>query len=336
LGDSYKDLELVKNTRKTLELCELRPQEKVVVYSDTSRNQTLVNAFFTAAISLEADVALVVATPKPLLEDLSPHVSTSMKAASLVIDVATNPWLYTKTMNDLLDGGVRVLGALASEDVVGRRPPTKQIVRIAEEGAKLFTNRKSVHVTSKSGTDYTVSGKGRPGYGQDGVVRKPGEWDNTSTSILAFAPIEDSMNGSVVVSPGDTMYFHPNRIIASTLTTITVKDGRITRIEGGSEGHLLDQWLGAFDDPNAFVVSHTGFGGDERATMATMDPLDWESHAGGINIAFGSNMFRLLQGKNSSKAHVDIVLKTATMSVDGEMTVKDGNIVHPSLVSAGK
>jgi 2,5-dihydroxypyridine 5,6-dioxygenase len=330
--DSYKNLELVKNTRKTLELCNVAPTEKIVLYTDTGRNQTLVDAFFASAISMEADVSLVVTTPKPLLEDLSPLVSTMMMQSNLVIDLATNPWLYTKTMNDLLAGNVRVLGVLASEDAVARRPPTEGIVRLGEAAAKLLTNRQSVKVTSKNGTDYTVSGEGRPGYGQDGVVRKPGEWDNTSTSILAFAPLEDSMNGTVVVAPGDTMYFHPNKFIAASTTTLHVADGRITKIEGSSEARLLEGWLKGFDDPNAFVVSHTGFGGDQRASMASMDPLDWESHRGGVNIAFGSNMFRLLQGKNASKAHVDIVLQNANLSADGEDVILDGNIIHPNLI----
>jgi 2,5-dihydroxypyridine 5,6-dioxygenase len=283
---------------------------------------------------MDTDVSVVVTTPQPLLEDLSPMVRTMMMQSNLVVDLATNPWLYTKTMNDLLDGNVRVLGVLASEQAVGSRPPTQSLVKLGEAGAKLLTNKQSVRVTSKNGTDYTVSGRGRPGYGQDGVVRKPGEWDNTSTSILAFAPLEDSMNGTVVVAPGDTLYFHPNKFIASSTTTIDVVDGKVTRIDGSSEAKLLEGWLKSFNDPNAFVVSHTGFGGDPRASMASMDPLDWESHSGGINIAFGSNMFRLLQGKNASKAHVDIVLQNANFEADGEEIVKDGRIIHPSLTQA--
>src|SRR5438445_256722 len=181
MGDTYKNLELVKNTRKTLEFCNVSAKERIVIYTDTSRSQTLVEAFFASAISMDTDVSVVVTTPQPLLEDLSPMVRTMMMQSNLVVDLATNPWLYTKTMNDLLDGNVRVLGVLASEQAVGSRPPTQSLVKLGEAGAKLLTNKQSVRITSKNGTDYTVSGKGRPGYGQDGVVRKPGEWDNTST-----------------------------------------------------------------------------------------------------------------------------------------------------------
>ncbi|MGD0550111.1 MAG: hypothetical protein ABSA81_06145 [Candidatus Bathyarchaeia archaeon] len=305
----------------------------MVVYAYASKDKDLVDAFYAAAVQLGTDAILSIVTTRKFLQEPSRMAIELMKQADIVIDLPTVPWMYTNGLEEILDSGVRMLNVVASAESVAKLPPTDEIIQRSKMGAALFEKANSVHVVSEAGTNITMGCQGRPGLGQDGVAREPGEWDNATTAIIAVAPIEDQADGTIVVNRGDTIYMHPHRRICETPVRIAVRKGKIVSITGGTEAMLMQQWLSSFNDPNSYVIGHTGFGGDPRAEVASMEFTEWESLAGGVNVAFGSNMFRLLKGQNTAKSHMDIVLMNATMHLDDQLVIEEGKFAHPDLKS---
>lgn len=327
---SRKAIELTRVTHQTLELCNVSQDEWVVVYSDTSKDPDMVDAFFAAAHALAGEATHLMRAPQPLLAEPPDAMRDLLAAADMVVDLATNPWLYTYALNAIIDGGTRVLQVNSSVGTLGRLVPNNWKIARADAGAALFTRADEIEIDSEAGTHLTMRCADRSGWGQDGVVREPGDWDSTATSILAVAPLEDSLDGVLIIEPGDTIDTRPRRARAREAITLTLAGGRITDIQGGYEAHLFREWLAQWDDPNSYVIAHTGFGGDPRATPD--DPSQWESIEGGINIAFGSNLFRGLAGANHARSHLDIVLLSHSMKINGETVVDNGRLIEPTMI----
>jgi 2,5-dihydroxypyridine 5,6-dioxygenase len=327
-------MDLVRTTTTILRHCNLKPGDEVVLYADTGKSPALVDAFFAAAMAADVEPLLAIFPQRrAMLQEPSASALSSMKQATMVVDLATDPWLYTDGLNAILDAGGRVLQVLAAESTLAKMPPTAGLIRRAKAAADMFEKAKEVRIRSDGGTDLVANCQGRPGWGQDGVVREPGDWDSAGTSILACAPLEDEVNGAFVIEPGDFVWTIPREILVEEPITLTVESGRLTSVEGGEDAKRLARWLASFEDPNSYVFAHTGFGGDPRASID--QPLEAESIEGGINVAFGGNIFRGLGGRTKAKSHVDIVVMKQTMFLDDECVVKDGKIVHPDLAVEG-
>lgn len=327
---NYKSVELIQVALHTLQMCTIRKAEQVILYTDTSKTPEIVDAFFAAAHSLAGEAIMVMRTPQPVLAEPPDSLRDLLKGADMVLDMATNPWLYTYALNAILDGGTRVLQVNSSVKALRNLTPTDWKVDRTEVGAALFHEAREIEIWSSTGTSLYLRCDGRPGWGQDGIVRNSGEWDSSATNILAVAPIEDSLEGTLVIDPGDTLSARPIRKRLRESMTLTLEKGRITKITGGYEANQFQNWLASWDDPNSYVVSHTGFGLDPRAQPD--DPSEWESIEGGINVAFGSNLFRGLAGRNHARSHVDIVLLRHSMRINGNVIVNKGRVVDPELV----
>ena len=325
-----QNLDLIRTTSEILKHCDLKPEDEVTIYADTGKSPGLVQSFYSSALALGLEATLAVFPQRrAMLREPSRSALELMKASKMVVDCATDAWLYTHGLNAILDTGGRVLQVLAEEDTLAKLVPTKGLVRRAEEAARLFENADEVRIVSDGGTEIKADCHGRPGWGQDGVVRKPGDWDSAATAIYAVAPLEEAMSGTMVLEPQDFIWTSPEPMILHQPIRLTVQNGRLVKVEGGDEALRLERWLNSFDDPNSYVIAHTGFGGDPRASIDRTQEV--ESIEGGINIAFGGNLFRGLGGKTRAKSHVDIVVMQQSMYLDDELVVKNGKIVHPKL-----
>lgn len=326
---SGRSLELARATHETLKWSGVTAEDWAVIYADTRKDAALVESFLTAATALAGEATLFLRPPQPLHFEPREGVRDLLKRATIVVDLASNPWLYTHALNAVLDAGVRVLQVNASASSVAKLLPAEWKTRRAEAGALLFERASTIRITSAAGSDLTLSCDGRPGWGQDGIVRRPGDWDSAATSILAVAPLEDSLEGTLVIDVGDGIGIRPHRRRATARVSCRIEAGRIKAIEGEADADALRAWLASWDDPNSYVVSHTGFGGDPRASLE--DPDEWESREGAVNVAFGSNLFRMLRGNNHARSHVDIVLFRHTMSLNGTVVVDEGTLADSQL-----
>lgn len=323
-------IELYPIIEDTLRRSGIKPMEKVVLYTDTKKNKDIVDAFFAAAVNLGAEVAVVMTTPRGDPDRTPVELALkTMREADTILDMASTSWIYTPAYSELLKSGVRILCNMSDPDTIIKMAPRDDIAARAKRGGELIHNGKEIRVRSKVGTDLVMRKDGRKGSYQNSFVEGPGSWDNVPSAQCACAPLEDSANGKLVIDRGDIL-LTIKRIVTDPITC-TLENGRITKIEGGGDASLLRDWFARWNDPKSYITSHIGFGCDPRCEIAAMQLMEWESYAGGIMIAFGSNAGYFLQGATWAKSHIDIVLLNADFDIDGVPIVRGGQFVHEDL-----
>ncbi len=321
--------ELFASAQKAMTFCKVAPTEKVVVFTDTAKNPATVDAFYTAALATGAEVLLVrMKTKERPLQEPPDTAVAAMAAADIVFDLATHPWLYTQATNTVLNSGTRMLQVLVDDETVIKRPPEEFIARRETIAYGLLRNCEIFRITSSYGTDLVMERGGRPIHTQGGFVDRPGDWDSFAVNLAAFAPLEDKANGKLALY--GTMYLPPQHLfITETPIQTVVEDGRIVHVETDHrEAQLFADWLKSWDDPNSYIIAHTGFGIDHRAQLVPHDPGEWESYLAGVNIAFGGNNIPQLGGQTSAKSHFDTVLLNVDVEIDGRKIIEGGNFVE--------
>lgn len=314
-----------------LKLSNVDKGHKLVVYADYERNREQIDAFLTAGEVLGAETMLVMTTPATRTKrEPLPMAVEAMRQAETVIDLTCIPWIYRESFSMLLNSGVRILISTSNPDTWTKMPPTAELAALSQLSARMLDATDELRVTSALGTDLTLNKAGRPGACQDGVVDKPGEWDNFPSMQAACAPLEDKANGTFVIAPGDLLV--TMKKIVSDPITCTVKDGRIVDVAGGSDAALVRNWLARWDHPDSYTISHIGWGLEPRGEIASMQTMEWESYAGGTLIAFGSNDNAALGGRTKCPSHLDIVLLETSFSCDGTAITEAGKFVHPDIV----
>lgn len=112
----------------TLELCGVDADDRVAIWTDTARRGTLPDAFMTAALVRGARPLLLrgTETSTRLLAGPSESALKVFRESDLVVDLATQPWLYTAANAQTLRAGVPILQVLLKEDDLVRLAPQRE------------------------------------------------------------------------------------------------------------------------------------------------------------------------------------------------------------------
>lgn len=327
-------IELYKAAQSTCEACKVKPGEKVVIYTDTMKSTTLIDAFFTAAVACGAEVLIVKAEARQALVEPPKSAVEAMAQADMIFDLATETWLFTDATQKIIKTGARMLQVLVTEKAVRDRPPTLLVRARVDAAEKIYAGCKEIRVTSDLGTDLTVRRGDRKVVPQAGCVYTPGDWDSLGLAMVNFSPPETEAEGTVVFN--GSLYLIPDhKLLVSTPIHAQVEKGRLTKIRADhTEAKLLDDWFRAWNDPNSYVIAHVGFGVDPRADIYSYDIGAWESLNGGIVVGIGSNYWVESGGQNKSLSHMDAVLFNANLCVDGKLIIERGKFVVPELANS--
>ncbi|MSP41430.1 MAG: hypothetical protein EXR70_23335 [Deltaproteobacteria bacterium] len=331
--------DLVGLTLAELRLCKVQRRETVVLFTDTRTNPNYVAAFLAAAKELAGSVFEVKIPFLPLGDgknnDLAPVIRV-LKNADFVIDLSTGStlYIYGEGLTEVLAGGTRVLQVKAIEDQLRRCFPTEEVRRRTANGAAWLERAAEIRLTSTAGANLTMRKKGRKGLTQLGISDEKGRWDSWPSGFLYCAPEEETANGTLVLDVGDLLVML-GRYVSEPIR-IEVANGTIKSIDGGVDAVLLKDRLEQANDPEAYIISHIGWGTDHRAHWSEIAQRGTEDGArevrstyGNIQIAFGAN-YRL-GGKNKTMAHEDLILRRAKFELDGQTIVDDGRIIPEDL-----
>jgi hypothetical protein len=324
--------ELFKAAKRTLDVCEVKPEEKVIIYYDTGRTTDLVEAFHTACVNLGCDVALLRAVQR-FPETNPPAIAVAaMKEADIVFDMATEDWFYAECTPAILDSGTRILLFLdVLEENLAGRPPDREVCRRAERAATMMNQGKEFRVTTPEGSDFTCRRGNRVASAQKGFVNRPGEIDLYSNSTIAFAPLETEAEGVLYLNGPQILYPQYTYVVKQPVR-LEVERGRIVRIDDRHEdGLIFKRWIEQFEDPHLYTIAHFGFSLDHRArNLSRFDLSEWESYYGSTMVAFGANDMKTLDGANKAKGHSDSVLLNSTFYIDGVPVLVNGEFTEES------
>lgn len=195
----------------------------------------------------------------------------------------------------------------------------REIKRNADSLKRRFKGAKTLRLTAPAGTDLVFSIVGRAF--KDDLTIRPGRMGNLPAGELWLAPVERSMNGTIVVdgSIGDV-----GQVRAPL--TICVRDGKVFQLSSDDQ-ELVTLVTGLLNvDEDASLAGEFGIGLNPKARLTGL-LLEDEKAYGTLHIAFGQNT-DMPGGRNNSMTHRDFLFKSPTIIIQetGEVIMKDGKL----------
>ena len=213
----------------------------------------------------------------------------ALKESDLVLDLMT--LLFSPEQHEILATGTKILLAVEPPEVLARLVPTEaDRTRVKAAAARIGAARE-MSVVSAAGTDLRCPLGEFPAISEYGFVDEPGRWDHWPSGFVLTWPNERGANGKIVIDAGDILL--PQKLYVRSPIELTVQDGFATRIEGGIDAELLREYVASFRDPEAYAISHIGWGLQPRAHWTTLGLYDREATIGMDARAYEGNFLFL-------------------------------------------
>src|SRR5258707_10319776 len=261
------------------------------------------------------------------LQNQAPALS-ALAASSFVADCTLEGLMHAAALRQILKGGARVL-YISNEhpDVLERLVPSPADEQQVRAGMRLLREGKLLKVTSPAGTSLEIQLQGARVGGVWGYTEKPGTLSHWPGGLCLGFPKAGSVNGSLVMAPGDSNLTFKRYI--ENAVSLTIESDYVTRMDGDSlDAELMREYFAAWGDREAYAVSHVGWGLNTRARWDALAMYDRRDVNGTEQRAFAGN-FLYSTGANEvagrhTLGHFDLPLPHCTIELDGNPVVKDG------------
>jgi len=318
-----KRIELQRCARVALDECvRVRPGEKVLIVTDTMRDQSVAQALAGAAMASGAEPVLIV---MPTRRGTPQEPPASVVAALQATDVA-----FLFTTYSLSHSNARVLAQNAGARVISMPGVTEdgflrtlsvdmtRLVALTNRLAERVARARTARVTTSLGTDMRYA-LGHPVTTMDGLCPHSGELDVFPPGLFLSVPQEGSAVGTAVVDGAITQIGR----LASPVT-LRFQAGRLVKIEGAGEVARLEALLASLDDSSAYQFAAWGIGTNPGAALVGEDPsFEGERILGWTHVSTGSNA-TFPGGTVRAKIHLDGIIGRPTIHLDDELIVQDG------------
>ncbi|HVL35365.1 MAG TPA: hypothetical protein VM489_06825 [Burkholderiales bacterium] len=333
--------------RRQFELSQVKRGETVAVVSDLGTRREYVEACFAAADELGADVYEMCVNSLPSWTKVGvPTVGKckgtleALTHADLI--VIFHVPLFSKWLKTVMDKGVRVLMIIDAPDDLEQLlspPGLKEAMKYAEG---VYRQAKKVEVSSQAGTELTYECGEYPTMIQWGYADEPGHFDHWGAGHIHTFPNEGSARGTVVFQPGDIVILPYCRYVQDPVR-LEIREGHITRIEGGLDAKLMRDWLedgrAGERDRDPFAVSHLGWGMNPQARWYSLalngDAPERSRAAARVfpgNFLFSTGPNTQGGGKRATRGHYDVPMRDCTVRLDGKVIIDQGRLVDPRMV----
>ncbi|MGQ9472967.1 MAG: aminopeptidase [Candidatus Caldatribacteriaceae bacterium] len=300
----------------------VKEEEEVLVITDTGKVK-LAESFFLALHALGVDGTLLVMTPRSHHAEEPPReVQAALSSCDVALIITTMSLTHTHARMEATARGVRIASMPGlTEDMLTVGAMTANYAEVSEMSWKLtrmMEQTKLVEITTEKGTNLKMSLEGRkPGIPpDDGLYREKGRWGNLPAGEVYIAPVEESVEGIVVIDGS----MSPIGLLTEPIRLV-IEKGQVTKIEGGKEARMLSEFLESLDDPNAYKVGELGIGTNHKARV-TGNILEDEKAFRTVHIALGMNVD--MGGMVESKTHNDGIIWNPTVSFDGKIVMEKG------------
>ena len=257
-------------------------------------------------------------------------VIAALSQAGFVVDCTLEGLMHAPETPAILKAGARIL-YISNEhpDALERMRPDATLEARVRAAAKMLRGAKRMTVTSAAGTKLDVDMAGASTVGIWGYTEKPGTLAHWPGGIVVSFPKSGTVNGTLVLDRGDVNLTF-KRYLESPLT-LTLEKDYVTRIDGsGTDAELMQRYLAAWGDREAYAVSHVGFGMNPNAryeALAMYDQRDFNGTelravAGNFLFSTGANEFA---GRYTA-GHFDIPVMRTTITIDDTVVVRDGTL----------
>ena len=313
---------LEKAARTAVVQCmKVKKGESVLVIIDEPKRKIGL-LLWEAARKAGAEALLIEILPRTRNgEEPPPAVAELMKHVDVVLAPTSKSLTHTKARRDACKAGARcaTLPGIREQSMLrALNADYKEIEKRSKKISAKLMKAKTVRITTKLGTDITMSIKGRKALSDTGMVHKSGEYSNLPAGESFLAPVEGTSEGVIVVDA--TMGFGLNK----KPIRIEVRKGFAEKITGGREATLLKKAISGLGK-KARNIAELGIGTNHKAKICG-SVLEDEKVMGTIHIAIGDN--QSMGGKVSVPSHIDGIITKPTVILDDKIILmKNGKLV---------
>jgi 2,5-dihydroxypyridine 5,6-dioxygenase len=258
-------------------------------------------------------------------------VVSALGEAGFVVDCTLEGLMHAPETPAILEAGARIL-VISNEhpEALERLRPDGQLEARVRAAAKLLRSSKRMTVTSNAGSDLAVDLTGAATVGVWGWTDRAGTLAHWPGGLVVSFPRSGTVNGTLVLDRGDVNLTFKRYL--ETPVRLTIVADYVTRVEGdGLDAELMRSYLAAWGDPNAYAVSHVGFGMNPQARYEALTMYD-RRDTNGTEIRAVAGNFLFSTGANEfagryTAGHFDLPVMRTTIAVDGTVVVRDGALL---------
>ena len=324
---SQKIIEILKTAKVPVAL-NTNPGDKALILSDHSIEPEVWQAIAAACHDndVEPIVALIVTREASALEPPQ-AVAEMMKHVDVNFIVTDKHLGHTSAVKNAIKSKKKCIMMETTTCEVLSGPAAKaDYVKMQELGKKLqkiWTEGKSVTVTTELGTNLTANIEGRRSWNFSGVAHpEDGQYMSPfPDGEVPIYPIAGSGNGVIFF---DVSVAYP-RVLLTKPIKIVVENGVATSFTGCPEADAFREYLAKNGDDNSFnCPAEIAIGINEKAIPRGGLREDRKLF-GTVHVGLGAN--DLIDGEVKSKTHMDGVMTKPTVTVDGKVIVDKGKIM---------
>jgi leucyl aminopeptidase (aminopeptidase T) len=319
------DTALAQAARNVVEHClGIQTGEVVSIVTDSADPDRIeiARAFWEEARAKGAEVILAEMLPrKNSGEEPVAPIAQLMAESNVVLCPTTKSLSHTQARRSASARGARIASLPTITKEMAVRCLTanyESIAALTKRVAAKLSRGSKFKVESALGTSLRLERQGRSVGADTGLLTKRGDFGNLPAGEAFFAPMEGTANGKIV--------FDGSVADLGKLTEpieLQVEDGIARILSSSAAAQELERYLSAHG-PDAYNIAELGIGTNDRAIVSG-DTLEDEKVLGTVHIALGNNAG--MGGTVNVPIHLDGVIRSATLYVDGELMLDKGTLV---------
>jgi len=296
------------------------PQDRILVVTDTEKFR-IGQDFFEAAIEIGGDPLMAVIKVRGNDGEEPPaSIGKLMELSDVIMIPTARSLTHTQARITATEAGARIgsMPRITPEMIEegGLTADYEQVAMLTKQWMELLSETNKVRIQTQKGTKISFSVESMKVGGDFGMLNQPGSWGNLPAGEAYVVPVEGTADGVVLV---DGSFSTIGKLVKPI--RLTVKRGRIVRIEGGRQAKQLSTYLECLEDPMAYFLGEFGIGTNERSKFIGI-PLEDEKILGTVHLGFGTNVS--MGGTLKSKVHLDGIIIQPTVWFDGDMVIENG------------
>ena len=324
-----------QGVKQAVENClKVKPGESAVIITDAETVE-IGSAIKTAIEKITAEVQFFMMEDfgsRPI--DYPQAIDDAIKAADVSVYAAQGAEGELQTFRMKLLRAIEANPRLRHAHMIGITPEImkdgmcsdyKKIQRISRLVYEKVRNAGKIRVVTEKGNDFVAEFSPQLKWIiSDGDIT-PGQWMNLPDGEVFTSPV--NVNGTIVIDGclGD-FFTDKYGSLEDTPVTIEVENGRAVKESIRCDNEQLRQEFTKYlfeTDENSHRVGEFAIGTNTGLTELIYNLLQDEKFPG-VHIAFGSPLPGKTGAKWDSKAHVDGVIISPTIEVDGEVIMDNG------------
>jgi len=303
----------------------VRAGEQVVLLTDGATDAGVITGLLEA-VSTRDGIPLVARIPAPGLPGAEPPgaVAAMMLEAGAVIELTS---LFIGSSLARRNASARGVRYLAMPGVVldTFRPggpldvDFEQLRSEAERVGRAWNAAQQFRLSTPGGTDLRGSVADRPGRVLHGIATEPGAYMAPPDVESGTAPVEGTASGVVVVD-GDLLFMGRGPLREPVV--LQVDDGQVVGIDGAERDRLI-RMLERCADARMSNLAEVSVAFNPAGTICSV-PMETESTRGSAHVALGNSI--AYGGLVNAVAHLDCVMRDATLELDGRAVMIEGTV----------